>query len=85
MARVIKVKDKKDKSSEQPIKIGNLVTYDSHTNQCVFLVTKLCAEGMTEVLIIRNMNGRILKNPVITRGRLNGFTLYRGKLTIKQE
>ena len=85
MSRVIKVKDKKDESSERPIKVGDLLTYNSHTNQCVFLVTKLCADGMTEVLIIRNMNGRILKNPVITRGRLNGFALYRGKVTIKQE
>ena len=84
MARVIKVKDKK-KSSEQPIRVGDLITSKIDTNQTILLVTGKPYDGMAYVLPIRNVLGKIVKHPIVKRMVIRGYVRYRGKLTIKQD
>ena len=85
MQRVIKVKDKKDKSSERPIRVGDLITSKTDTNKTVLLVTGKPYDGMAYVFPIRDVFGKVVKNPTVNRMVIRGYEHYRGKITIKQD
>ena len=85
MQRVTKVKDKRDKTSERPIKVGDLITAKSNANDGVLLVVSEIDSNTVGVLRLRSAYGVIVKKPNRFKLTTDYYEHYRGKVTIEQE